>query len=73
MLRLIILMVLGNCTLIYCLKMHVKAYFLAVKGLFYCPKVLNYVHYTIKYAKITLSVHKAIYLACVQHGKNAIH
>ena len=73
MVRLIICTVLGNCTLIYCVKMHAKAYFLAVKGLFYCPKVLNYVHYTIRYAQITLSVCKAICIACMQHGKNAIH
>ena len=39
-----------------------------MKGLFYGPKVLNYVHYTVRYAQITLEVHKAICLACVQRG-----
>ena len=60
MVRLIICTVLGNCTLIYSVKVHAEAYFLAAKGLFYCPKVLNYVGYTIRYAPITLEVHKAI-------------
>ena len=50
MVSLIIFTVSGNCALIYCIKIHAKAYFLVAKGLFYCPKVLNYVHYTVKYA-----------------------
>ena len=53
-------MVLGNCALIYCVKMHAKACFLATKGFFSCPKVLNYVRYTIRYAQITLEVHEAV-------------
>ena len=65
---LIICTVLGNCTLIYSAKMHAKAFFLAAKGLFYCPKVLNYVCYIVRYAQITLEVHKAICSACKQHG-----
>ena len=73
MVKLIICTVLGNCTLIYCVKMHAKVHFLAVKGLFYCTKVLNYVHYTVKYTRITVSVCEATWLVCAKHGKNAIH
>ena len=60
MIRLVIYMVLGYCALIYSAKMHAKAYFWAIKGLFYYLKVLNYVCYTVRYAQITLEVHKAI-------------
>ena len=68
MVRLIICMVLGNCTLIYYVKMHAKAYFLAAKGFFFGLKVLNYVQYTIRYVQITLEVYKAICIACRQRG-----
>ena len=73
MVSLIICMVLGNYTLIYHVKMHLKAYSFALKGLVYCLKVLNYVHYTVRYAQITLLVYKDICLACVRCGKNVIH
>ena len=73
MVRLIICKVLGNCGLIYCVKMNAKAYILTTKGLFYCPKVLNYVRCTVRYAQITLLVHEAIWSVYVQHSKNAIH
>ena len=52
----------GGYALIYSVKMHEKAYFLAVKGLFYCLKALNYVHYTIRYTRITLEVHESYML-----------
>ena len=68
MARLVVCTVLGNCALIYSVKMHAKAYFLAAKGLFYCPKVLNYVCYTITYTQITLEVRKAICTACMLRG-----
>ena len=68
MVRLIVSMVLGNYALIYSVKMHAKANFLAAKGLFYYLKVLNYVHYTVRYIKITLEVRESICTACMQHG-----
>ena len=40
--------------------MHAKAYFLATKGLFYCPKEIDYMRYTVRYAQITLEVREAI-------------
>ena len=51
------------------LKMHAKAYFLAMKGLFLCLKVLNYMRYIIWDARIVLLVHVTMYLACMQCGK----
>ena len=68
MVGLIICTVLGYCALIYSVKMHAKAVFIAAKSLFYRPRVLNFVRYIVQYARITLVVCEAMCLACVRRG-----